>query len=95
MRVVAPVAKRAIPMLNIHRGRLAEGALGEGDGAADGEAPFLAGEGHDLEGLAADKDDEDLAADHDDVDDDEEVVFGDAFEDVETIVKTAVAVRGV
>ena len=46
----------------------------------------------DGEGFAADEDDEDLEGDHDDVDANEEVVVLDTLEDVELVVKAAVAV---
>lgn len=74
-------------------GELADsGAPGDGDGSeAERETPLLPVQGHDLEGLAADEDDEHLPPDHDGVDDDEEPVARDALEDVEAVVQAAVA----
>lgn len=82
-------ADRAGPRI----GELADsGAPGDGDGSeAERETPLLPVQGHDLEGLAADEDDEHLPPDHDGVDDDEEPVARDALEDVEAVVQAAVA----
>lgn len=43
--------------------------------------------------MASDEHDQDLEADHDDVDAHEEIVLGDALEDVELVVQTTVAIK--
>ena len=64
---------------------------GEGVTPAAAVETWVGGDG---EGLASDKDDQDLQANHDDVDANEEVVLGDALEDVELVVQTTVACKG-
>ncbi len=61
------------------------------DGAkADREAPFLAIQWDDLERSATHENDQHLPADHDKVDDHEEPVARNPFEDVEPIVEAPV-----
>lgn len=57
--------------------------------AEEADGPLDAVDASDLKGLAADEDNHDLPRDHDDVDDDEEGVAVNAFEDVAVVVETA------